>query len=124
MSTITYLRLFTDTSGKSQMERGLKIEMSPVDFAPPAPPFSVSGLAPASSFAFLQLPPGWTGDWHPSPKRQWVFYLRGEMEYETGDGNIERVGPGSFMLTEDTTGQGHRSRVIGKTAALLVAMQL
>lgn len=123
MSTVTYVRLFTDSVGKSRMQRGLKIELLPAEFAPPAPPFDVSTPSPVTSFAFLQLPPGWTGDWHPSPKRQWVFCLRGEMEYESSDGQLERVGPGSCMLTEDTTGRGHRSRVISETPALLVAMQ-
>jgi hypothetical protein len=46
------------------------------------------------------------------------------MEYEAGDGSKWRVGPGSYMLTEDTTGQGHRSRVVSQTSALLVAVQL
>jgi hypothetical protein len=35
-----------------------------------------------------------------------------------------RMGPGSYMLTEDTTGHGHRSRVVSQTPALLAAVQL
>jgi len=46
------------------------------------------------------------------------------MEYEAGDGTKWRVGPGSYMLTEDTTGQGHRSRVVSQTPALIAAVQL
>ena len=124
MSMVRYDRLYTNASGRSCVERNLEMRLSTTDFVPPAPPIDVSPLQPASSFAFLVVPAGFVGDWHPSPKRQWVFYLQGEMEYEAGDGTKWRVGPGSYMLTEDTTGQGHRSRVVGPTPALLVAVQL
>jgi hypothetical protein len=124
MSLIKYDRLYAGPDGKSLVQRGLEIELTTRDFVPPAPPIEVSALEPASTYAFLIVPAGFVGDWHPSPKRQWVFYLQGEMEYEAGDGSKWRVGPGSYTLTEDTTGQGHRSRVVSRTAALLVAVQL
>ncbi len=124
MSAIKYDRLYSGPDGRSRVERGLEIELTSREFAPPAPAMEVSALEPASTYAFLVVPPEFVGDWHPSPKRQWVFYLRGEMEYEAGDGSKWRVGPGSYMLTEDTTGQGHRSRVVSREAALLVTIQL
>jgi hypothetical protein len=124
MSSIKYDRLYSDSDGRSRVQKNLEIEMMARDFVPPAPPIGVSEFKPASTYAFLLLPAGFIGDWHPSPKRQWVLYLQGEMEYEAGDGTKWRVGPGSYMLTEDTTGQGHRSRVVGSTPALLVAIQL
>jgi hypothetical protein len=46
------------------------------------------------------------------------------MEFQTGDGTVLRVEPGSSILLEDTQGKGHRSRVIGDRDALLVAVQL
>lgn len=124
MSSINYDRLYSDSDGKSRLQRNLKIELTSLDFVPPAPPIDVSALELASTYTFLIVPAGFVGDWHPSPKRQWVFFLQGEMEYEAGDGSKWRVGPGSYMLTEDTTGQGHRSRVVSQTSALLVAVQL
>ncbi len=124
MRSIKYDRLYSAPDGKSRVQKDLEIELTTLDFVPPALPIDVSALEPASTYAFLILPAGFVGDWHPSPKRQWVFYLQGEMEYEAGDGSKWRVGPGSYMLTEDTTGQGHRSRVVSQTAALLVAIQL
>jgi hypothetical protein len=124
MSSITYDRLYSDADGRSCVQKNLVMELSTVDFVPPAPPVAVSALEPASTYAFVMAPVGFVGDWHPSPKRQWVFYLQGEMEYEAGDGTVWRVGPGSYMLTEDTTGQGHRSRVVSPTSVVLVVVQL
>jgi len=124
VGSIKYDRLYSGPDGKSCVQRGLEIELTTRDFVPPAPPIEVSGLEPASTYAFLLVPASFVGDWHPSPKRQWVFYLQGEMEYEAGDGSKWRVGPGSYMLTEDTSGEGHRSRVVSQTAALLVTIQL
>ena len=124
MSSIRYDRLYSDSDGTSRVQRNLEIQLTTRDFVPPAPPIEVSALEPASTYAFLIVPAGFIGDWHPSPKRQWIFYLQGEMEYEAGDCSKWRVGPGSYMLTEDTTGQGHRSRVVSQTSALLVAVQL
>jgi hypothetical protein len=124
MSSIKYDRLYSGSDGRSRVQKNLEIELTARDFVPPAPPIGVSTLKPASTYAFLLVPAGFIGDWHPTPKRQWLFYLQGEMEYEAGDGTKWRVGPGSYMLTEDTTGQGHRSRVLSPTPALMVAVQL
>jgi len=54
----------------------------------------------------------------------WIFCLEGHMEFQASDGNVLQVNPGSAMLLEDTSGKGHRSRVVGDRDALLVAVQL
>jgi hypothetical protein len=41
-----------------------------------------------------------------------VVNLTGSVEIETGDGTVRRMGPGSILLAEDTTGQGHISRAV------------
>ncbi len=124
MSSIKYDRLYSSSDGRSRVQQNLEIELAFRDFVPQAHPIGVSEFKAASTYAFLLVPPGFIGDWHPSPKRQWLFYLQGEMEYEAGDGTKWRVGPGSYMLTEDTTGQGHRSRVVSATPAIMAAVQL
>jgi len=60
----------------------------------------------------------------PAPRRQMLFYLAGEIEAETSDGEVRRFGAGSVTLVEDTAGKGHRSRVIGGGDVLLAAVQL
>jgi hypothetical protein len=87
------------------MQKDLKIELKSMVFVPPAPPIEVSPIESASTYdGFLCVPRAYDGDWHPSPKRQWIFFLAGEMEFEVADGQVHRAGPGSAMLLEDTTG--------------------
>jgi hypothetical protein len=122
-NTVTYLRFYPDAAGISHfatIDIGLVIR----EFAPPAPPFWVSELAPASRHGFLQLPSGWVGDLHPSPIRMWIFVLSGEMEFEAGDGEQKRITPGSALFLEDTEGFGHRSRVLGEAGAVLAVVHI
>ncbi len=121
---LTYVRLFADTAGASHIERGLAVQMEPTNFVPPAPAILVSALQAASGCAFLSVPAGYFGDWHPSPKRQWLVFISGKMEFEACDGERFLGVPGSVVLLEDTTGAGHRSTVRGDEPAVMVAVQL
>ena len=112
MSTIRCVRLFTDAAGESRFDE-VEVSLAPTDFAPPAPPMDLSAPVPASQFVFLQVPPGWVGDTHPSRRRQLGIVLSGSIEV-TGAAREQRVfGPGGFFLMEDTTGGGHATRVVG-----------
>jgi hypothetical protein len=115
---LTYLRLYSDDAGISHFAP-VGIEVTLREFAPPATPFGVSALEPASRHGFLVLPSGWVGEIHPSPVRMWVVVLSGEMEFEAGDGAKHSITPGTALLLEDTTGMGHGSRVIGASEAVL-----
>lgn len=123
MTMLSYLRLYSDDTGISHFAP-VDIEVFPRDFAPPAAPFSVSALEPASRHGFLCLPRGWVGELHPSPIRMWIVVLSGEMEFEAGDGAKHRIVPGSTLLLEDTSGKGHCSRVIGAGAATLAVVHV
>lgn len=118
-----YVRVYADDNGESHFE-DVEFELSPADFAPPAPPLNLSSFTPAKRYGFLSAPPGWVGGWHPAPKKQILFYLAGEIEAEASDGVIRRFGPGSVTLVEDTTGKGHRSRVVGDDEVLAAIVQL
>lgn len=56
------------------------------------------------------------GDWHCAPRRQFLFFLEGEMEMEVEDGSIRRFLPGDVLLVEDISGRGHLSRTRGWSA--------
>ncbi len=112
MTSLTYTRIFADESGRSHMEE-LSIELGCADSAPSAPPLQVSSPIPLTLARFSVMPPGFVADWHPAPRRQYSLHLSGELEVETGDGQVRRLGPGSVVLLEDVSGQGHRTRVIG-----------
>ena len=117
------VRVYSDAAGESHFA-DVDVAMAPVDFAPPAPPVHLSAFASADQYGFMGGPPGWDGDWHPAPRRLLTVYLTGEVEVAVSDGAVRRFRAGDVTLAEDTTGKGHRSRVMGETDALLLVLQL
>lgn len=71
-----YPCLYADADGESHF-KDVEIEFQETDFAPPAPPVSVSSFRRATQCGFLSDPAGWYGDSHPTPQRQFFFYLEG-----------------------------------------------
>ena len=115
--------IYANSDGESHFEE-LNLPMSSTDFAPPAPPLDLSEFWEAKRVSILRASPGWYGDWQPAPKRQLMLHLAGEVEGETSDGHVRVIEPGSIVLLEDTTGKGHRSRVIGSEDAIICVVQL
>jgi len=118
-----YIRLYSDGNGESHFE-DLEAQFQPVDFAPPAPPLNISEFGSVENCFILKGPSDWVGDWHSAPFRQLHFYLSGEVEAETSDGEIRRIGAGSVALIEDTYSKGHRSRVVGSSEVLIAVVKL
>jgi len=116
------IRLFADSDGESHFAP-LGVELTSTDFAPPAPPLEVSEIAEVRH-GFLRAAPGWFGDWHPTPARQWMCLLSGVLEVSVSDGETRRIAPGTIILLEDTFGRGHATRVVSNDAAVLVFAQL
>lgn len=69
---------------------------------------------PAKAVFFREIPPGWTYAWHNVVCREYVVMLDGEAEVEVGSGERRVFLKGDVLLAEDLTGQGHRTRVLGK----------
>ena len=120
---VSYIRLYADDDGESHLEK-VAVELAPTEYAPPAPPINVSSPVSAHQVIFLAVPPGWRGDWHPSPARQFMFFTSGELEIETSDGDVCRFRAGDVGLGEDMHGKGHRSRVVGDVGVTAVIVQL
>ncbi len=118
-----YTRVYSDAAGDSHFE-DVDVPMTAVSFAPPAPPMDLSAFSSAARVGFLRASPDWIGDWHPAPKRQWMIYLAGRVEAEVTGGERREFGPGSVTLVEDTTGTGHRSRVVGPDDVVLAVVQI
>jgi hypothetical protein len=118
---LTCIRIVADSAGASHFAEA-RIELGLTDYAPPAPPISVSDVIPADGVVFLSSPVGWFGDFHPAPRRQFIFFLSGELEVAVSDGETRRFGPGSVLLLEDTVGHGHTSRVVGQRRAYILAV--
>lgn len=66
----------------------------------------------------MRVPTGWSDDGHTAPRKQWVMVLKGEIEFETSDGEVQRLVPGMVVLAEDATGKGHKARSIGNEDAV------
>jgi len=109
---VTYTCIYADSDGESHF-KDVEVELQETDFAPPAMPLQVSSYIPAAECCFITLPPGWYGDWHPAPRRQFVIHLSGQIETRASDGETRTFEPGDILFMEDTSGKGHISRMVG-----------
>ena len=120
---VIYSHLYADAEGESHF-KDVDLEFQMTEFAPPARSLNVSAFRPATQCGFLTAPPGWYGDWHPTPRRQFQFVLAGQVEIRVSDGEVRTFGQGDSLLSEDTTGKGHVSRVVGLAEFLVAVVQL
>lgn len=106
-------RLYTGADGKSRVEP-IALDKTP-DWG--------KGL-PTTQISFREDPVGRFLDWHPAPRRQFVIILSGQLEIGLGDGSKHLFGPGDARLVEDTTGQGHTTKVHGTQPCLTATIPL
>lgn len=118
-----YVMIYADKDGESHFD-DVEVELSSKDYAPPASPLEVSDAIEAQRVVFVGGASGWEGDWHPSPKRQFVFVLTGTVEVRVGDGEVRSFGPGSAFLLADTAGRGHFSRIKSEAYCLMAMVHL
>jgi len=69
-------------------------------------------LTEAISIRFKETPPHSSYDWHPAPTTQYVISLAGTLEFTTHLGETFILKPGEVLLAMDTTGSGHKWRMI------------
>jgi quercetin dioxygenase-like cupin family protein len=76
---------------------------------------------PFESYAisFVVLPADLDQDWHQAPTRQLVHVLSGSVEVETTDHEVRRFDAGAIFIAGDTSGQGHKTRVIAGPATVI-----
>lgn len=101
------VRIWTDSEGNSEFEEGL-IDLPKGDRGD-----TLSAVFDTASISFRETAPGGEYAWHPAPIRQFVLTLSGTLEFETRLGKRFTIRPGDILLAEDTTGGGHRWRLIG-----------
>ena len=101
-------RLYTGTDDQSHFE---EIE-APLEHREDFGLFTLP--EPAKAVFFREIPPCWEYRWHNVVCREYVVMISGEAEIEVGSGEKRVFKKGDILLAEDMTGQGHRTRVLGK----------
>ena len=103
---IRLVRLYTGDDGESHFADGQ------VELEPPDAPNARSAADDAATVTFVESARGSTLSWHNAPERQYVITLSATLEFETRLGERFTVAPGDMILAEDTTGGGHRWRLV------------
>jgi hypothetical protein len=79
---------------------------------------------PATMAVFRCVPPGTVLDLHPAPRRQYLVTMSGSWEIEASSGVKRVFKAGDVMLADDTTGEGHSSRVLGSEPHIFMTVPL
>ncbi len=66
----------------------------------------------AGSNHFEETPARSALDWHTAPTTQYVITLSGTLEFVTRTGETFVIHPGEILVAMDTTGTGHKWRLI------------
>ncbi len=101
------VRIFTGPDGKSHFE---DVDVELEDRGATG---RISRLWSGTGVEFREVDSDYHLDYHNAPRRQLVVNLTGSVEVETGTGERRVLGPGTILLAEDLTGQGHISRAVG-----------
>jgi len=112
-----FVRMYTGHDGHSYFE-DLQL---PFDLTQEA---QRTDIQMSAGMQYVYQPPGFVIDMHPAPRRQFVITLQGEAEIEMGNGAKRRFQPGDIVLAEDTTGEGHITRVIGDVPRISAQISL
>jgi len=115
---ILMYRVYSGSDGQSHIEP-LQLDMQPFSDTEGAYGHATDMLK-SQGIVFRSSPAGYELGWHTAPRRQLMILLKGRVEIEVS-GNHQnngmkklQCGPGDVVLAEDSTGQGHITRVVGE----------
>ena len=95
----TKVILFTDRDGRA------KFREENIDLNEGTRQAALSRVFSCSGYQLRESPVGFRSEWHCTPKPQWVFILRGEMEIGVRDGSrVFRAG--EHFFSADTVPEG------------------
>jgi uncharacterized cupin superfamily protein len=69
-------------------------------------------LVGAKSILFQETAAHSFFDWHDAPTTQYVITLSGVLEFTTRGGEVFTLEPGDVLVAMDTTGTGHKWRLV------------
>jgi hypothetical protein len=70
-------------------------------------------IFPAQEIAFVWTRADFALDFHAASRRRIILVLDGQMEIEDGRGDCRVFGKGDLIDVCDTSGQGHKTRIVG-----------
>lgn len=115
---MSIIRLYTGSDGKSHFE-----DIEP-KFTPQADRSETAVVHAGAGIVIRRFDPARSNPWHPAPGRVCVFTVSGAVDIEVGDGTVRRLGAGDILIAEDTTGQGHVTREVGKEPRVSIFVPL
>ena len=110
--------MYTGADGQSHFE-DVTVELEDFGMAG-----QISALWPGRGVQFRTVSGDYSLDFHTAPRRQLVVNLTGSVEIEVGDGTKRLFGPGSILLADDRTGQGHISRSVDRDPRVCLFVHL
>lgn len=123
VTRMTYSRVSVDTDGATHFQDSPVVMVAGV-YVPGIPLVDSAPPLWVKTLTFSRVEPGYTSDWHPAPRRQFVFLISGGLEVTVSDGETRFFGPGTLVLVEDTVGTGHQTRARGTDECLFATVAL
>ncbi len=116
---ISFTRIYAASDGETHFE-DVGVDAKSMNVGPGLPGGAKGSPVAVTELTFLRMDAGYAHEWHPAPRRQFVFVSAGELEITASDGEPRRFGPGRVVLAEDTTGKGHQTRAVGAGGCIVV----
>lgn len=125
-----YLSMWTQPNGVSSIGRAEMHQFVQGSVGGKASPLwmrEMPGTVEKVFFNVMEV--GWQGEWHESPKPQWVVPLSGRWFIETQDGTRVEMGPGDIHWGQDLDTRvidgntGHRSGQLGDEPCVQLMVQ-
>ena len=103
---IRCVRLWTGSDNNSHFEDGL------IALEQGVRGDVLTGKLPVMTVSFQETASGGSFAWHDAPVRQLVITLSGTLDFETRSGEHFILHPGDILLAEDTSGGGHKWKLV------------
>jgi hypothetical protein len=100
VQTFIKIVLHTDRDGRA------KFREEDVPLGEGTPQTMLSEVLPSSGYQLRHSPVGFRSQWHCTPRPQWVFILRGDMEIGLRDGTSRIFRPGEHFYAADLLPDG------------------
>jgi hypothetical protein len=100
MDTFTKVVLYTADDGRARFRE------EQVPLTEGTPQARLSAVLPSGGYQLRHSPVGFRSEFHCTPKPQWVFILRGEMEIGLQDGATRVFRPGEHFYSADVLPAG------------------